>query len=197
MNHFDSAANTWDSEEKISSVLKLAEKTKAKLSPRENLDILDFGCGTGLYGLAFLDQAKSITGIDNSEGMIKVFNEKTENDPQVKSIQVDLEKENVSDKYDLIISSMTFHHLKNPEEMILKFKSMLKPHGEMAIVDLEKEDGSFHPDNKSMGVNHHGFSTEELTSWGKVANLKVEISTINTINKNDREYHQFLAVYRN
>ncbi|POB13466.1 MULTISPECIES: class I SAM-dependent DNA methyltransferase [Pseudomonadati] len=195
MSHFNHAANTWDSEDKIALMQTLAEKTRERLKLTQKVDLLDFGCGTGLFGLEFIDDAKSITGVDTSTGMLEVFDKKSSDFDHINSINIDLENQELDKKFDLIISSMTFHHLDSPAKMTAKLAAMLNEGGQMAIVDLESEDGSFHPDPKGMGVKHFGFSNDEIVSWADKANLNVKIETINSRTKNGREYNQFLAVF--
>lgn len=198
MSHFNHAASSWDSEGKVKLMGRLSEKTLEKLHlPESKIDILDFGCGTGLFGLEFFDHANSILGVDTSEGMLEVFNEKTKDHSHISSKLLNLEEEDLSNQtFDLVVSSMTFHHLNHPDQMLIKLSKMLNPKGQLAIVDLETEDGSFHPDPANMGVKHFGFSNYELRAWADKANLEVEISTINEVEKNDRKYSQFLAVFK-
>lgn len=195
MSHFNQAANTWDSNEKVQMMAELALKTKEKLALKNNVDILDVGCGTGLFCFEFVDLAKSITGVDTSEGMLAVFNTKANHNEKYKSFNIDLEKDNLELSFDLIISSMVFHHLESPDDMVLKLSRLLNSGGKMAIVDLCSEDGSFHPDPKKMGVKHFGFSNEQINSWAKKANLKVSISVIAKRMKNQKVYEQFLAIF--
>lgn len=206
MNHFDQEANKWDSPEKIKLMKSLATKTirALELSKEKNtkIDMVDFGCGTGLFGLAFKDYAKSLIGIDTSQGMLNVFDEKTSSFPTFKSFNCDLEKDNIelsklSEKFsaDLILSSMAFHHLDNPAYVLKSLKRILKPTGKIAIVDLEMEDGSFHPDNEAMGVKHFGFELEQIQNWAQNIGLGVQIQTLNTLEKNGQEYKQFLAIF--
>lgn len=195
MSHFNDQAKEWDSEEKIIMMKTLAQKTMAVLHLKEKLDIMDFGCGTGLFGLEFTDYAKSLLGIDTSEGMLEVFNKKTKGHDHIRSLLIDLENNTIKQKFDLIISSMAFHHLNHPAQMIQKLKSLLNPHGRLAIVDLDQEDGTFHPDNKKMGVKHYGFSQEKLSAWAKTENMKLSHQIINYISKNNQKYGQFLAVF--
>lgn len=198
MSHFNHEANNWDSPQKIKLMGVLASKTNEILNIDKKIDVLDFGCGTGLFGMEFLDHSNSLLGIDTSEGMLEVFDTKAKGMDHVQSMNVNLEKENVDvieNKFDLIVSSMTFHHLDRPKEILEKLSSLLKEDGQMAIVDLEKEDGSFHPDPKGMGVKHFGFSNEELQAWGNDLGLSVKIQRINSLEKNEKEYAQFLAIY--
>lgn len=196
MSHFNHAANSWDSEDKIKMMQDLAIKTRGNLSLDKKVDILDFGCGTGLFSLEFLDIANSITGIDTSDGMLEVLKKKTSDYKNIKTLNIDLENNEIDLKFDLIISSMAFHHLNSPKSILLKLSKLLNKNGQIAIVDLESEDGSFHPDPKAMGVKHFGFSNEEIVAWAKDANLSVEIETISTRKKSDKEYKQFLAVFK-
>lgn len=196
MSHFNEVANEWDSEGKVKLMQALASNTKKVLNLKGQFDIMDFGAGTGLFGLEFKDNIKSLLGVDVSEGMLKVFDEKTANYENIQSKNIDLEKETLDDKFDLIVSSMAFHHLVNPKDVLKKLKKNLNTNGKIAIVDLDKEDGTFHPDNEGMGVKHFGFSKEELESWAKEAGLGLEHTIINTIEKNDKTYQQFLAVFK-
>ncbi|TNE97618.1 MAG: class I SAM-dependent methyltransferase [Deltaproteobacteria bacterium] len=195
MSHFNDKAAEWDNEGKIKMMAVLAKKTLERLSLARKLDIMDFGCGTGLFGLEMADYANTLLGIDTSSGMLEVFDKKTQDDSSVESLLIDLEKDSLDRKFDLIVSSMAFHHLNDPDKMIATLKSLLNPDGKIAIVDLDEEDGSFHPDNEGMGVKHYGFSKDRLSSWAEKHKLELDHSLINSIEKNDREYHQFLAIF--
>jgi hypothetical protein len=46
-----------------------------------------------------------------------------------------------------------------------------------------------------MGVKHFGFSKQELQYWAKQAKLNLDYQIINTLHKNETEYHQFLAIF--
>lgn len=196
MSHFNEVANNWDTEEKIERVTKQAQGIKNKINLESNLDILDFGCGTGLLGFEFINNAKTLLGIDTSDGMLDVFNLKTKDFPNVQSSSINLENENLDRKFDLIVSAMTFHHLYNPENVLMKFSKMLNKNGKIAVIDLESEDGSFHPDNEGMGVQHFGFSENTLISWAKKCNLDIEVSVLDKIKKNNKEYNLFLAIFK-
>ncbi|MBT4762522.1 MAG: class I SAM-dependent methyltransferase [Bdellovibrionaceae bacterium] len=195
MQHFDHEANEWDTEQKIKMMGVLASKVKENIDLSGSYDILDFGCGTGLFGLEFLDQAKSLLGVDVSAGMLKVFDKKTEDLANVKSENCDLTKSSLEKEFDLIVTSMAFHHLKEPLPVLQKLKLMLRKGGRIVIVDLDEEDGDFHPNNKSMGVEHYGFSKDSLAGWGAELHLKFSHRIINEIEKNHKVYGQFMAIY--
>jgi ubiquinone/menaquinone biosynthesis C-methylase UbiE len=196
MSHFNEVANDWDSPGKTSMMQELALKTKKILNLNKHVDILDFGTGTGLFAFEFNDHAKSITGVDVSDGMLEVFDKKAKNLDHIKSRNIDLEDEILEEQYDLIISSMAFHHLNHPQLVLKKLKKNLSNNGQIAIVDLDQEDGTFHPNNEAMGVKHFGFSKEELNMWANELDLEFNHIFINSILKNGKEYKQFLAIFK-
>lgn len=86
---------------------------------------------------------------------------------------------------------MAFHHLENPKLVLNKVYQMLNPKGIAVIVDLDKEDGTFHPDNEAMRVKHFGFSKEELLLWSQEFK-SVEHKIIHRVVKNDKSYPMFM-----
>ncbi len=197
MEHFNQAANTWDTPEKINQSIHYAKEISKHLK-EEPLKILEVGCGTGLLGSQFVKGQNQLIGVDTSEGMLEVFNSKFKNNPNVKSFLINLEKENITEQdFNLIISSMAFHHLINPITMLEKLKRLAQRNAVIAIVDLDEEDGSFHPDPKKMGVHHFGFSKKTIESWGVSAGLTLlEHKIVNKIEKNEKAYPIFLAVFK-
>lgn len=199
MNHFKQAAPTWDTPERVQMVKAYAEKIKAHLQASTNLKILEVGCGTGLLGSNFLDGKNKILGIDTSKDMLEIFDQKFKGDLNIRSKFLNLEEQDLDEKnFDLILSSMAFHHLKNPDMVLKKLKNLLSPSGLIAIVDLDEEDGSFHPDPKNMGVHHFGFEKSKLVQWAESSDFKnFSHEIIHTVKKNGAEYPVFLAVYGN
>ncbi len=128
-----------------------------------DMDVLDFGCGTGLLTIALQPFVHSITGVDSSQGMLDVFESKIKehNLNNVKAEYIDLDNGDVlTGSYHLIVSSMTLHHIKNITSLLKQFYSILLPSGQLAIADLEPDDGQFHSNNE--GVFHFGFDRENL-----------------------------------
>ena len=134
-----------------------------EISLTPDMDVLDFGCGTGLLTFALQPFVHSITGVDSSSGMLDVFKTKIkeQNLNNVKAEYIDLDKGDVlSGSYHLIVSSMTLHHIKNITPLLKQFYSTLLPSGRLAIADLDLDDGQFHSNNE--GVFHCGFDRKVL-----------------------------------
>lgn len=76
-NRFDQAAEEWDSLEPRKKMIRaISERMFERLPLNAEMDVLDFGCGTGLLSLRVADQVKSLTGIDTSSGMLNTFEQK-------------------------------------------------------------------------------------------------------------------------
>lgn len=176
MSRFDERAKTWDTGPR----LKLAEAVTASI--KKNVDFsssqsaADFGAGTGLITLAIAPLVKNITAVDSSKEMLEVLKEKAESFglKNVDTLFGDTDSKEIrSMKFDVIVSSMTLHHIKSTEEAAALFYEILNNSGTVAIADLDEEKGDFHPNNDD--VHHFGFDRDEL----KKAFLKAGFSSIN------------------
>jgi ubiquinone/menaquinone biosynthesis C-methylase UbiE len=156
---FDKEASTWD---EVPARVKLANDIAATISQEipltSDMDVLDYGCGTGLLTLQLQPKVHSVTGIDSSQGMIDVFKAKIDkqNLSNVRTQYLDTEKGNLLEgTYHLIVSSMTLHHIKLIRPLLDQFYRILALSGYLCIADLDLDDGQFHGNND--GVFHFGF----------------------------------------
>ncbi len=108
---------------------------------------------------------RSVTGADNSSGMLDVLRHKIETGrlEQVQAILLDLEHHAVpNDRFHIIVANMVFHHLADTEAMLQKFHQLLHPGGIVCISDLETEPGTFHAPDSGENIYHLGFDRNEL-----------------------------------
>lgn len=168
MNRFDLAAKEWDTKPTSQLVAKAtSEKIRENIS-LENKQILDYGCGTGLLAFSISDEAKRVTGMDNSAGMVEVFNQKAQDFgfTNIQAVQHNIDNEELpQNTFDIIVTSMTLHHILNPNDFFIKCKKALKPNGYLCISDLDEEDGTFHEKHKNDGVHHFGFSKAQMAQF--------------------------------
>jgi predicted TPR repeat methyltransferase len=162
--NFDHDASLWD--EKPGRA-KLAEDVfsalRREITLTKNMDVLDYGCGTGLITLKIQPFVNTVTGIDSSEGMLNVLNDKIRRQKltNVSTRHLDIEAgEGLHDRFNLIVSSMTLHHIQQPEILIKQLSENLHASGYLCIADLDPDDGSFHGDNQ--GVFHSGFERSHV-----------------------------------
>jgi predicted TPR repeat methyltransferase len=88
-------------------------------------DILDLGCGTGLSGFAFRDQAKILTGVDLSEKMLHIAERKAIYDYLILDDIIDfLDKNKIN--YDLILAADTFNYIGDLNKLLGLCKLALK-----------------------------------------------------------------------
>lgn len=169
-NHFDTDALNWDNDiQKQERAKVFAVEINNFIKPANKLTALEFGCGTGLLSFQLKDVFKTITLADNSEGMINVLKDKIEkaNIKNFIPLLIDLLKENNSnEKYDVVYSLMTLHHIVDLQSAFEQFNSFTSKNGYLCIADLVKEDGSFH-ENIDDFDGHNGFEKEELTDLFK------------------------------
>ncbi len=162
---FDKEAATWDAPARVKIAGEISKVIAEHLQLRPDMDLLDFGCGTGLVSLPLTSAVHSVTGLDSSKGMLEVFANKIQSGQRsnLKTLHLDLTKgEAVSGSYHAIISSMTLHHVQDTLALLKQFNRALHPGGQIAIADLDEEDGRFHDSNE--GVFHFGFNREKLSA---------------------------------
>lgn len=199
-NRFDTAAKDWDKKKMRIELASAIAGSIKKLPLTKEMRCMDFGCGTGLVGLALAGEVAQLVGFDSSAGMLEVFQQKAKNMKCANVIpqQGELLATGFDEPFDLVISSMTLHHIEDVSSILEKLHSILKSGGLIAIGDLDKEDGSFHQEGS--GEKHHGFDRDELSQLLKnsgFSNIKFE--TVHTITKLSKEgalqdYAVFLAV---
>jgi ubiquinone/menaquinone biosynthesis C-methylase UbiE len=114
--------------------------------------------------LRFAPGVRSLTGADSSEGMLGVFRDKATRLglANVRTLRVETEAAALPDgPYDLIVSSMTLHHVRDTAALLRVFHRSLRPAGRLCLADLDPEGGAFHGADAE-GVFHNGFDRAGL-----------------------------------
>lgn len=160
---FDKEAAQWETPDRIKLGNDVAEAVMREVELNKDMDVLDFGCGTGLVILRLQPFVRTITGADSSKGMLDVLERKVR-ERQLANVRtqfLDIDAGgNVSGSYDLIVSSMTVHHVPDTGALFRQWSGILRPDGKICFADLDAEDGSFHADRT--GVFHFGFERAKL-----------------------------------
>jgi ubiquinone/menaquinone biosynthesis C-methylase UbiE len=162
--YFDKEAPQWDDNPgRVRMANSIADALLGSIPVNRTMRVLDFGCGTGIVSLRIQPLVESITAIDSSRSMLAVLAEKVASRglKNIMAQHLDIEQgQLLSGQYDLVVCSMTLHHVKDPAALLHQFGRVLVPGGQFGLADLEPDQGMFHGDNRS--VFHNGFSRDNM-----------------------------------
>jgi len=177
---FDKEAIFWDEKpRRVELANNVCEYVNKFISSKTK--ILDFGCGTGLVSLNLCQKVDEIIGVDLSCEMVNIYNQKAKK-LNCNAVGLCEDVNNVNKKFDMIVSSMVFHHIEDIENMLNILSDKLVENGKLFIADLFQEDGSFH-DKGNGDVFHFGFDKEDFTN----KNFKIDnFQKIYTISKHKK-----------
>ena len=200
--HFDSKARQWDDNPVFQERgLKIANAVRKAVSLHREMSALDYGCGTGLLSFPLKDELGSILMADSSGGMLEVVAEKiaAQGVNNMTTLKLDLLVDPLpAQRFDLIVTAMTLHHVPDTDHILRVFHDLLNPGGHLCIADLDQEDGSFHGPEVDV---HHGFDQAELSRRTAQAGFAdAQFQTVFTITKTretgTQDYPVFLMTAR-
>lgn len=112
------------------SYQKKLQVTRTYFNP--DMEVLEFGCGTGSTAIVHAPYVQHILAIDISAKMIEIAQDKAEaqNIENITFQKSTIEEFSVSDRtFDMVLGLSILHLLKNKEEVIAKVHKILKPGG--------------------------------------------------------------------
>lgn len=193
--HFTQAAEDFENSPTSRQLATLIDKISPLLALDKSQHWLDFGAGTGVLSVPLSAHVGQVTALDTSAAMLAKLAEK--NVPNITPLEHDI-FDGLSGAYHGVISSMTLHHVADIPQLLSCMHQCLEADGQLALIDLYSEDGSFHGDNQTKGVVHWGFDPQEVLEAAAKAGFKDltcrEILSIE--HKNGRSYPLFLLLGR-
>lgn len=200
--HFDAKARQWDDNPVfVERGLQIAQAVREAVRLDRSMHALDYGCGTGLLAFPLKDEIGSMLLADTSPGMLEVAAEKiaAQGATHMRTAKLDLLADPApAERFDLIVTAMTLHHIPDTDRILRIFHDLLNPGGTLCIADLDREDGSFH----GIEVNvHHGFDRDAIAQRTERAGFgDVDFRTVFSIAKTreagTRDYPVFLMTAR-
>ncbi len=176
---FDLRAAQWDNlPRRVALAKAVVEAIIQEADPQPTMRMLDYGAGTGLVTLGLLPQVKETIAVDSSRGMLEQLEIKAQEAgiANLQTLFIDLDSEwHLPKGIDLLVSSMTMHHVPEPTPLFAHFKECMNPGAVLCVADLDQEDGSFHDD--ATGIPHKGFAIKEMEGYFREAGF-VEIKTV-------------------
>jgi ubiquinone/menaquinone biosynthesis C-methylase UbiE len=201
-SRFDEAAAQWDNNPgRVDLARAVGEAIGCTIPLQPGWRVLDYGAGTGLLTLNLQPRVASMVALDSSTAMLEKLTQNlaAATISNVQTRHWDLEAQPFPEPgFDLVVSSMTLHHLRNAPLVLSRLAAILEPGGWLAVADLDSEDGSFH--GQADDVFHHGFERGQIAEWLTNARLKwISVSDAHSMSKLSstgevRSYGIFLAM---
>jgi ubiquinone/menaquinone biosynthesis C-methylase UbiE len=162
---FSAQAANWDEKPaRLKLAGEIAQVMTREMGLTREMDVLDFGCGTGLLSLHLQPLARTVTGADTAEGMLAVLAAKIEGAgiANMKLFHIGPDGNLPEGPFDRVVSAMTLHHVPDPALALSRFYAATAPGGLVCVADLDQDQGEFHEDNQ--GVYHFGFDREAVAA---------------------------------
>lgn len=191
---FNQAAAEWDKGDTRQTIAQAVFDTiVSRIALKSDMDILDFGAGTGLLSFKIAPTVRSVIGVDLSEKMLEQMEAKNTPLVHVRPLYRDIIAEPLEEKFHGIVSSMAMHHVEDTAKLFAALYAHLRRGGFVAIADLEAEDGTFHTHGNE-GVHHFGFERESLRAIMEGCGFtSVRFHQAYTVKKETREYPVFVV----
>jgi ArsR family transcriptional regulator len=146
------------------------------------LVVADLGAGEGLLSELLARRCKKVIAVDNSERIVEFAAAKAKKNG-LKNLEFrlgDLQNPPIdANSVDLVILSQALHHAENPAAALRSAHKILKPGGQVMVLDLAKH--NFEKANDLYGDRWPGFAESDLQRWLEEAGFKkIEISIVAT-----------------
>ena len=146
------------------------------------LVVADLGAGEGLLSELLARRCKKVIAVDNSEKIVEFGAAKAKKNglKNLEFRQGDLQNPPIEpNSMDLVILSQALHHAANPAAALRSAHRILKPGGQILVLDLLKH--NFEKAHELYGDRWLGFAESDLHRWlEEAAFKKIEISIVAT-----------------
>jgi len=195
---FNEKAKDWDINEMVQALSAAVGSSILEHVPlNDQMSVMDFGAGTGLISSQIVPFIRKIVAVDTSEAMLGKLADKPQLQGKVETVCQDITDKPMDEKFDLIMSAMAMHHVEDTPKLIQRFAEHLKPGALIALADLDKEDGSFHPKDME-GIFHFGFDRAELQIiLEKNGFSEIHFFTAHTVIREEERFPVFLVIAKN
>jgi ubiquinone/menaquinone biosynthesis C-methylase UbiE/DNA-binding transcriptional ArsR family regulator len=144
------------------------------------ITVADLGAGEGLLSELLARRCKKVIAVDNSEKIV-AFGARKAKKNGLKNLEFrlgDIENPPLSpESVDLVVLSQALHHAEHPERALAAAFRILRPGGQMLILDLLKH--TFDKAHEFYGDRWLGFAEGELQRWLEAAGFKrIEINLV-------------------
>ncbi len=144
------------------------------------LVVADLGAGEGLLSELLARRCKKVIAVDNSEKIV-AFGAAKARKNNLKNLEFrlgDLQNPPIEpESVDLAVLSQALHHAEQPAKAIASVHKILRPRGQVMILDLLKH--NFERAHELYGDRWLGFAESDLHHWLEEADFKkIEVSVV-------------------
>ncbi len=144
------------------------------------LVVADLGAGEGLLSELLARRCKKVIAVDNSDKIVAFGAAKAKKN-NFKNLEFrlgDLQNPPIeADSVDLVVLSQALHHAVEPDQAIAAAHKILKPAGQILILDLLKH--NFQKAHELYGDRWLGFAESDLDRWLQAARFKkIQVSIV-------------------
>ncbi|KAF9009518.1 S-adenosyl-L-methionine-dependent methyltransferase [Cyathus striatus] len=202
-DHYNQHAHSFDS---IPYAVERAERSALAMRnvysfDKERTTVMEYACGTGLVCKEMAPHVKSIVGVDISQGVVDICNERfikeglpVENFYATQAELKGQEDELDGKKFDAIYCTSAYHHFPSVEETTRTLSFFLKPGGALLVIDNRPIDPKDFPEEYNHVVAHkHGFTEGDIQKLFGGAGLTDVTYTDVPSSKDGKDNELFLA----
>ena len=181
---WDEYAQDWDVNPDAIKYSQLAFDSLSTQLNISGLNVLDFGCGTGLLTKKIAEIARSVVAVDSSTKMIDMLKDKKL--ANVNALACEISKDSISENsslksgFDLIVASSVCAFIPDFERTLADLKTLLNPEG--IFIQWDWKCSEEEPD---LGFNHEIITNTYLKVGLSVVKVTTEFSL--TSEKGTRE----------
>ena len=153
--------------------------------------VLDIGCGEGTITKKIAKKAKSVTGIDKSEGMLEELNrnakeEKLDNINTIKMDINDLNYENIGD-YDIVLASRCLNGIANIKDTLVTLNEIANKY--VYITLFGSSSHKYKKEKAKIAGKPFKAGTDYSVLFLILKSLNIESNILQLDCKNLKEYH--------
>jgi 2-polyprenyl-3-methyl-5-hydroxy-6-metoxy-1,4-benzoquinol methylase len=129
------------------------------------LEVVDFGCGTGVLSVELARWAQRVTAIDRSAQALAAARARAEREglSNIQFVEADLHALPKTFRgKDLVVISQSLHHVEQPERVLEGAARMLKPAGRVVVMELMPHQEEWV--KPRLGHHHLGFEPAALVA---------------------------------
>lgn len=162
LEKFNAAADQYDTPARVAMAQIITRALTPHLKDAKEKTLLDFGCGTGLMGLALADEVGALLLLDASPNMTRVVEEKIGllGLKNARALCCNLEEEpppgNLRADYILMVQVLL--HIPEIAPLLAQLHGLLNPGGRLLLVDFDKNPRVVSPEI------HNGFHQAALSA---------------------------------